>query len=333
VAAFFYRSLSVQEDEQYVTKFLKILESLEENTLSYLFQKGVFPGDKAFQEYDRRVQEDSLREAIIKSLLRPGSSSGLDEETLKQAAVLLLTLCREASQIFTDTSVNTAPQVAIRSAIIALGYHLALIDRITGYLNLPSINDKAFWRLLTVKAAAPSPPSPAASVQKTIKSSTPPTLQSRSAAPPKRKDKTQQKPLRDVKPSEPAPTYHAPSVSCSTEKQATANAIHEAPPKTLKAKTPDTPTNKAAVAKPEGPIKAMVRRIVKEIDDNSYDAVIKALKDTSMMASLYKAADDPLPVKIIEVNSKERVVYLIKQKMGQAEPVTFRLIRKVLNEL
>jgi predicted lipid-binding transport protein (Tim44 family) len=85
--------------------------------------------------------------------------------------------------------------------------------------------------------------------------------------------------------------------------------------------------------KPEGPIKAMLRRIAEEIHDNSYEAIIEAIKDKTLMKDLYNAPNNPISVKITEVNTKERTVYLIKQKRGAPEPVTFRLIRKLLAEL
>ena len=89
---FFYQNLTSQEEDQYVARFLKILESLEENALSYLFQKGVFLGDESYQGYEQLADDEKHRESIVKNLLRPGDKAGLGEETFIQVAMLLLKL-------------------------------------------------------------------------------------------------------------------------------------------------------------------------------------------------------------------------------------------------
>jgi hypothetical protein len=327
--------LSSQDEDQYVAKFLKILESLEENALSYLFQKGVFPNDENYRHYENKVNDEKNREFIVKTVLRPDANGTLDSEILKQIASLLLKLCNEASQMFMDVSNNAGQNTGLRSSVIALGYHLALIDRITSFLNLPSINDKAFWRLLTLNLpsspqAKPQPQSQPQPQSVVTSSISPPTPEAKAKATPSRPPEPERKtlPSTDHSKSETIVekgTSPVPQAKHSTIKKQK-KAPHKSSPK------PEVEKNDA-VAKPEGPIKAMLRRIVKEIHDDSYDAVIKALKDKTLMADLYKTTDDPITVKIIEVNSTERVVHLIKQKMGQSEPVTFRLIRKLLSEL
>lgn len=352
--------MSREEEEQYVAKFTKILENLEENALSYLFQRGVFQGDASYRKYEQRVNDESLRDGIIKNLLRPDGKTADDDDSLKQIATLLQKLCSEASQMFMEISQNSSRQNSVRSAVIALGFHLALIDRITARLNLPSINDKAFWRLLSAKTPPPSasPPSPVTNKNLNQKNfstpssvSTPSINVAKSAArsesktqPHTTKPEVNSKPTHAGKSKEPLSKPKMVSQRQPPKPDIKKNRIspvRQEPPanvkntsaKTVSAKTDSTPQIDANTAKPEGPIKAMLRRIVKEIKDESYDAVIGALKDHTLMTTLYKTADDPISVKIIEVNSKERVVHLIKQKMGQSEPVTFRLIRKLLTEL
>ena len=348
MADFFYHHLSSEDQEQYVAKFLKILESLEENALSYLFQKGVFPGDARHHEYERQVCDEKQRESLIKGLLRPGDKVSLDEDTQKQIAVLLLKLCNEASQLFAEIGSHTQSQSSALCAVIALGYHTALIDRISGFLNLPSINDKAFWRLLSVKVSstppvkappvphrettsAPiSPPPPPSVASPAPNTPTPKTDRINASRAPQ--DSNVKSNMNAAMKTSPVPTLNksslnASSLNKSSLKKSSLKKSNRPSPK--KTEAPDS----TAVAKPEGPIKAMLRRIVKEIRNDSYDAVINALKDSAMMSDLYKTTDDPITVKIIEVNTKERVVHLIKQKMAPVEPVTFRLIRKLLAEL
>jgi hypothetical protein len=121
-------------------------------------------------------------------------------------------------------------------------------------------------------------------------------------------------------------------------KQAAASTQPKTPPKSSKKESTEAheesapPAAEPKKAKGEGPIKKMLRRVVEEIHDNSYDAVIAALKDKTLMKDLHKARHDPIPVKIVEVDTSERIVY-IKNKLGPKEPVTFRLIRRLLSDI
>jgi len=336
LTAFFYNHVSSQEEEQYVAKFLKILESLEENALSYLFQKGVFQGNAKFQSYEQRLSKNDFRDSLVQNLLRQGDKAAKDADLLNQAAVLLLTLCKEASRMYLDTA--SAPQRSSnRCAVIALGYHLALIDRITASLNLPSINDKSFWRLLSVKSPPPtqSPAKPAPVTKSNTSVSSPPP---RPPQPPARvatpaPSASQQKSMPKENARRQAPQTDDVKASVPSAQQTAVKKPKKAPTKIVNTAIKDKPQENSSAAKPEGPIKAMLRRIVREIRDDSYDAVLNALKDEALMSDLYKTEDDPITVRIVEVNSTERQVHLVKQKMGETEPVTFRLIRKLLTEL
>ena len=356
---------SAEEEEQQAAKFVKILNSLGEHASSYLFQKGVVLGDQSYMDFNRQLSDNRFRESIINSLLRP-SEKNTDKDTLCLVAVMLFTMSKEATQLFLGIQAHP-DQIGTRSAVIALGHLLALIDRATAFLNLPSINDKSYWRLMTLQPVqappvqappltaspvpTPSPP-PSSLIEKSPAARPPAPEQLRpipgSSAPPahsvlKKQTVEKQiaakqapekpapgKPEAARKPVTPPPTLDAPSPVPEL------SPIRAAKPKPKSKSKPTVAKQAKAVSdphKPEGPLKAMVRRISEEIHDNSYEAIIEALKDETLMKDLYYSPNNPISVKITEVNTKERVVYLIKQKRGAPEPVTFRLIRKLIAEL
>ncbi|MGD8937959.1 MAG: hypothetical protein PVJ72_01180 [Gammaproteobacteria bacterium] len=355
---------STEEEQQHVAKFLKILNSLGEHAASFLFQKGVVLGDDSYNDYDQQLSDSKFRESITNILLRPNGKEP-DKDTYCLVAVLLFNMSNEAVQLFSD--IKTRPrQIGTSSCIIALGHIMALIDRATAFLNLPSVNDKGYWRLMTMQA--PVQPVPTQSTPVKPPPSQSPTIQ-----------KSQTPPLPAKKPAPPVvplqPQTTTPSVRASVEKaisspptletlspipelspiqspkqpvkhKAAVNTVTPAPKatpskdtkkpvaKNKKKAEPVKHENSASDSnKPEGPIKAMLRRIAEEIHDNSYEAIIEALKDKTLMTDLYNAPNNPISVKITEVNTKERTIYLIKQKRGAPEPVTFRLIRKLIAEL
>jgi hypothetical protein len=368
---------SAEEEAQYVAKFLKILNSLGEHASSYLFQKGVVLGDQSYMDYNRQLGDNRFRESIINTLLRP-SDKNADNDTYCLVAILLFNMSKEASQLFLE--IQTRPdQTGASSGIIALSHLMALIDRATAFLNLPSVNDKSYWRLMTLQPApvptptTATPPALQPSAQSAApKSNTPPApavdnkpvvekpvvekpvvkkpvvkkpvLKTSSAAPPSVETSSRIPELSPIQPGKTTPKVHsAKSASgASSPAKASTPAAKNKPPVTTK-NTAATRKEKPAASKPgeaasdpqkpEGPLKVMVRRIAEEIHDNSYEAIIEALKDETFMKDLYYSPNNPISVKITEVNTKERVVYLIKQKRGAPEPVTFRLIRKLVTEL
>jgi hypothetical protein len=350
---------SAEEEEQHVAKFLKILNSLGELALSFLFQKGVVLGDQSYIDYNRQLADNRFRESIVSTLLR-SSDKNTDNDSNCLVAILLFNLSKEASQLFLEIKARP-DKSGSSSGIIALSHLVALIDRATSFLNLPSINDKAYWRLITLQPAAQPPvtPPPATS---------PPANQTPSVsqlpvkpavlAKPQSAPSSGTAPIRSVlkKSVTSPPTLEVPSPipelsPAKTAKPSTqpsakpkTKAAPPAPKSTTAEHTKQTPAKKTKPTKqktepvdnsnkPEGPIKAMLRRIAEEIHDNSYEAVLDALKDQTLMKDLYHSPNNPISVKITEFNAKERVVYMIKQKRGAPEPVTFRLIRKLVTEL
>jgi outer membrane biosynthesis protein TonB len=335
---------SAEEEEQTIAKFLKILNSLGEHASSYLFQKGVVLGDESFTDYDRQLSDNKFRDSIINMLIRP-SGEEADKDALCLVAVLLFHMSKEATQFFLTFQAHPE-KTGASSSVIALSHLMALIDRATAFLKLPSVNDKAYWRLMTMQpsaAAAPPQPPPAA---RAVEPAPPP---AKAAAPKKPQPPPQPSPPPIRPPTEkpivspptlqvpspiPAssakakPTPAAPASQNNASKRSKQTGAAKNNPKPV---TPVEPVNDAN--KPEGPLKAMVRRISEEIHDNSYEAIIEALKDDTLMKDLYNSPNNPISVKITEVNTKERVVYLIKQKRGAPEPVTFRLIRKLVTEI
>ena len=366
---YFYITTSSQEEEQFVAKFLKILKSLGEHASSYLFQKGVVLGDENFDQYEEKLNDEKYRKSVVNTIMRPGDKDSLAQDLYPTLAVLLLKLSNEATQMFLDIKTRSHQQTGTSTGIIALGYHLALIDRITVFLNLPSINDKAFWNLMTgspQSAPPPAPPvhqSPPTTQPSTVAAEKPAVVQPK--LPPKPE---QQSPVAPPTPppsaiptqtKTPAPSEKlAPSQTPSVKK---AVKPREKPKQALSSKTPpapvvehprkNPPAKNAAIentqakanettvetipetTKTEGPLKAMVRRIVEEIHDDSYEAVISAIKDSTLMKDLYNSPNNPITVKILEVDTKDRKIHLTKQKLGAKEVVTFRLIRKLLSEL
>lgn len=354
---------SAEEEEQHVAKFLKILSSLGELALSFLFQKGVVLGDQSYIDYNRQLADTRFRESIINTLLRPGDKN-TDNDSHCLVAILLFNMSKEASQLFLD--IKAYPDQSGSSSIIALGHLMALIDRASLFLNLPSINDKAYWRLITLQPAAtvpavtPPPETPPPAYQKPSVSQPISQIPVKPAVPekPQPAPSSGTAPIRSVlkKSFTSPPILEAPSpipelspvkiAKPSTQpsaKQKT-KAVPPAPESASGEHTKQTPAKKPNPTKqeaepvdtsnkPEGPIKAMLRRITEEIQDDSYEAVLEALKDQKLMKDLYYSSDNPISVKITEFNAKERVVYMIKQKRGAPEPVTFRLIRKLVNEL
>ena len=379
---------SPEEEEQYVAKFLKILTSLGEHASSYLFQKGVILGDDGFNNYDRQLGDSKFRESIINMLLRPADKDP-DKDLYCLVAILLFNMSKEAAQLFLE--INAGPtKIGASSGIIALSHLMALIDRATAFLHLPSVNDKAYWRLVTLQPSAPSAARPApgiknpqilkpaaapkavpplpeiippavrnaepsvrAAVQKSVRPSirppfsppeekplaAPPTLEVLSAIPelsPIQRPNQSSKPIGvPVSPNQP-PSLNAvtppskPSASKPTASKHGKKPLEKPKKKAVAAANHVEPVSDSN--KPEGPIKAMLRRIAEEIHDNSYEAILDALKDETLMKDLYNSPNNPISVKVTEVNTKERVVYLIKQKRGAPEPVTFRLIRKLVTE-
>jgi hypothetical protein len=351
------------EEEQHVAKFLKILNSLGELALSFLFQKGVVLGDQSYIDYNRQLADNRFRESLISTLLRP-SDKNTDNDSYCLVAILLFNMSKEASQLFLD--IKARPDQSGSSGIIALSQLVALIDRATLFLNLPSINDKSYWRLITLQPAAHSPvtpppvtpppatspptkqkpsvsqlpvtpavpampqtvpPSGTAPIRSVLKKSvtSPPTLEIPSPIP-------ELSPVKVAKPS--TQPSAKPKTKAAPPAPKRASAQHTKPTPAKKTKPPKQEAEPVDTSnKPEGPIKAMLRRIAEEIHDNSYEAILEALKDQTLMKDLYHSPNNPISVKITEFNAKERVVYMIKQKRGAPEPVTFRLIRKLVNEL
>jgi len=363
---------SAEEEQQQAAKFLKILNSLGEHASSYLFQKGVVLGDDSFSNYDQQLSDTKFRDSIINVLLR-NSDKDTDKDTLCQVAVLLFNMSKEAAQVFSDITAQPA-KTGASSGIIALGHLMALIDRATAFLNLPSVNDKAYWRLVTLQPPAPPQARPAPVMRKQeitqppeitpapelmkafpasamqfsspapkpvmpppapIKKSPPIPILSPKAPPP---PKVQLKSPPELKAKVSVPANKSTSAFASAPKDkalknTAPNDRKKTPPKTEKGTPPKQAEPAVDTNKPEGPIKAMLRRIAEEIQDNSYEAILEAIKDSTLMKDLYNTPDNPISVKVTEVNTKERVVYLIKQKRGAPEPVTFRLIRKLITEL
>lgn len=342
---YFYINSSDQEEQRYVAKFLKILESLGEHTASLLFQKGVVLGDDNYKSYEAQLVDEKLKDALINMLLRPGETDANDNDIYVLVAVLLLTFCHEATQIFLDIESRSPDKPGTRSGIIALGRHLALIDRATVFLNLPSVNDKVYWRLITAQPAQPTtapPPVPQNTNKESANKVSSPNI------PPATPEPSNKQKTVAASSTSPVAEVTKPTVPIEEPKQATkkqrtmaSSASSKKPAKKTKkvkrannSELRDKETSTAeSPPKPDGPVKAMLRRVVKEIHDNSYDAVINALKDNTFMMDLYNARKDPITVKVVEVDTNERLVYLIKRKRGPKESVSFMHIRKTLSEL
>jgi hypothetical protein len=351
---------SAEEEQQRAAKFLKILKSLGEHAASFLFQKGVVLGDDSYNNYDRQLDDSKFRESIINILLRP-SDKAPDKDTYCMMAVLLFNMSKEAAQLFSKVK-DRPDQTGASSGIVALSHLMALIDRATAFLNLPSVNDKAYWRLMTLQASVQSAPTQPASSNPPVPQQ-PPIHQSKAtppakvAAPPivppppqatppivrpaaeKAITSAPPLPVPELSPIQPPKQSPKPksvpaNIVTPASQKTSSKDIKKTVAKNKKKAAPEKQGKSVSTSnKPEGPIKAMLRRIAEEIHDSSYEAIIEALKDKTLMKDLYNAPNNPLPVKITEVNAKERTVYLIKQKRGSPEPVTFRLIRKLLAEL
>lgn len=378
---FSYIDTTPQEEEQVTSKFLKILQSLGEHASSFLFQKGVVLGDDSYQQFEQQLEDEKYQKFVINALLRPGDNNSQKESIYPAAAIFLLQLTSEATQIFLDIKKRSPQQTGTSSGIVALGYHLALMERITAFLNLPSLNDKSYWNLMTgSKKTVPSqsgknPPQEAKNIVATpVPRPSPkqPEVVIRTADKPQAAaiPQTAKQPVTKSKPpvSSPAPARSSsifsevaetapkdkrsvntipPRVPIAPAKPNETKAVKPLPVKPMPTKAKSSVRDGAKVAaeavkkeqpskepsQSEGPIKAMVRRIVKEINDDSYDAVLAALKDNKLMMNLHKHPDDPMAVKVLEVDTKERKVHLIRKKLAPKEAVTFRLIRKMLSEL
>ena len=356
---------SAEEEQQQVAKFLKILNSLGEHASSFLFQKGVVLGDDSFNSYDQQLNNSKTRDSITNTLLR-ASNNDADKDTQCLVAVLLFNMSKEATQLFSDVKARP-DKIGASSAIIALGHLMALIDRATAFLNLPSVNDKGYWRLVTMQPPASPKTPPAPVVQKPqptqpsgvesepeLMKAVPPSAmpQFRSSAPkpvmpppkppaeppipiltPKEPPKQSSKAFLKEPPELKTKAFSQPSKSANRVTAPPKDTDTKSAAKSKQSSPPIEAQTAADKNKPEGPIKAMIRRIADEIQDNSYEAILEAIKDKTLMADLYNTANNPITVKITEVNTKERTVYLIKQKRGAPEPVTFRLIRKLVTEL
>ena len=360
---------SAEEEQQQIAKFLKILHSLGEHASSFLFQKGVVLGDDGYNSYDQQLNDSKTRDSITNTLLR-ASNKDADKDTQCLVAVLLFNMSKEATQLFSDVQARP-DKTGASSAIIALGHLMALIDRATAFLNLPSVNDKGYWRLVTMQPPTPPKTPPAPVVQKP-QPTQPPKVESEpelmKAVPPSAMPQFRSSAPKPVIPTPKPPPPPVPVLTPKEPPQLAPKAQPKEPPelKTKAFSQPSKSENRVTVPpkntdikttptisppksekpappkevqppvdknKPEGPIKAMLRRIADEIQDNSYEAILDAIKDKTLMADLYSTANNPITVKITEVNTKERTIYLIKQKRGAPEPVTFRLIRKLVTEL
>lgn len=300
-------NVSAPDEQQQVARFLKLLNSLGEHAVSALGQKGVLLEDEQYKNYRRQLDDEKIKETIINTLLRE-SENHTNQETFCLVAMLLYQLSHEAVQMFIDLTNQALGRNGSGSGIIAMSYHMALIDRATVYLNLPSINDKGYWRLATLSKP---PLQPQVVNPATVDAPPPPVLNPTVRTPTEAAPKLTDAKTKDVK------------RAAATEKNCVENPPVSSHPK----------EKERDKSKPEGPIKAMLRRITEEIGDNSYEAVLAAIKDSAFMGDLYNTSDNPISVKIVDINTKERTIYLIKQKLGKAEPVTFRLIRKLLSEL
>lgn len=370
------RNASIQEEEQFVETFLKILESMGEHASSFLFQKNVIRSDETYKKYEQDLNDENFKNNIINSLLRPSEKYSSDEEINLYAAILLQITCRDAAQMFFDINALSYEHIGIASGVVTLGYQLALVDRIAAFLGLPSINDKPYWQLITsaqqtaqtkyqtqtppiVEAPIKCEPTNQTSSQQpdlpnkvdTIKPPTnttgkkevKPVTNTSTQTPSKIVDsivnatKIDNAPNQSKRPKPKAPPPVTTNINvASTGKKTSASTPIKKPKKNLvkdKQAPPIEKSKASSSSKRDGPIQAMLREIVYEIHNDSFDAVINTLKDNKFMMELYKSPDNAITVKVLEVDFEQRVVYLVKKKRGQKETVKFSLIRKLLSEL
>lgn len=161
---FAYINISATDEKRQLDAFLQMLKSLSDNASSYLYQKGIVFGDASYRELEATLKSEATIETTIKDLIRAKSPKDMDDEFLALLALLLIRWSNEASQILTDLLKRNSKQSGTHYGILSLAHHMALVDRAAVFLNLPSINDRAFWDnkfAIAAPASAPSKPATA----------------------------------------------------------------------------------------------------------------------------------------------------------------------------
>lgn len=301
----FLASVSPEDEARAIADFFKIIKSLCDNASSYLYQKGIISGDNIHQELKNSARDNSVVESVIHSLLRPNSrwQSHLDFEAM--VAVLLIQWCKEANQIFSEIYEAKGRPAGMSRAMLALAHQMALIDRATACLKLPSINDHNYWGVQSLRQSC------SVSEEEIVTTKAKPVV-------------TRPAPVPEMKP----PEVKKPEVKKPEVKQPEAKKPEAKKPEVTKSTQP-----KVEQAKAEGPVKATVRRILRHIEGETYEDVLDAFQDEEIMEELYYTDDDPIPIAVVTVDTKKRKVIYKKRKKQEEESVTFLNLRKIFSEL
>lgn len=353
--------MTKDEEEQIVSGFFQIIKSLCDNATSFLYQNGIISGDTRHEDLKKRVKQQQFVEKVVNCLTRPKESWNSDVDFDSILAVLLVQWCKEANQIFTEIYNVKKNKLGVASGVLALSYHLALIERAGAKLNFPSINDSVYWGV--------EPLYPIVSFSAEPKSKPKPKHESKQSAPPIIKPLQQNSEQSRAQSTTPAksntPARSKPAIVQKAEVEAkkarlenskTNKAeIKEEKPKVAEKMPVDKVVKKVAAEnntgksnpkvseppkaatlvsnKPEGPVKATARRILSQIAGSSFEDVLEAMRNEDMMEDLYYAEQDPIPIQILGIDDKKRKVKYKKKKSSQEEFVSFLNLRKIVSEL